>query len=445
MGFYSRKNRPSTWGSIQGNITSQLDLISLITSSAGVPYSGATTDVDLGTFNFTTTGAGTFGSLMVNGLATFNDPSIPGTNMLFYDGSGPAGNFNWNVGLNEFNFYVSDPLNISSVATTITSYSGPLTLIGGSEIDFWLYGTPRVKMTGGGETSWGDGQTTAFISGEGIYGAPATAGGFSNIATGFNVLLGTPSWALNAYGSSNFGGSTSGVTVMNGDGVKGPPNTAQWITNSNGVDMFLGTNYPAGGPYAIYVTSGKTALDNRAIVTDGAGTMTFAGDINLRGTNYYNNVNIGQGNVGSCLINSRSVVVGNQIGMYGSVAVAVGYGAAVYGDYGVSLGIGAVSGNFSTALGNQASANYIGSTAIGVAATATQNNEMIFATYNGSSVITQLDIKNGIADFIGNIIKPVQHATTGAPSYVKGAIYFDTTLNKLRVGGATAWETVTSL
>ena len=31
-----------------------------------------------------------------------------------------------------------------------------------------------------------------------------------------------------------------------------------------------------------------------------------------------------------------------------------------------------------------------------------------------------------------------------APPYVKGALYFDTTLNKLRIGGATAWETVTS-
>ena len=31
------------------------------------------------------------------------------------------------------------------------------------------------------------------------------------------------------------------------------------------------------------------------------------------------------------------------------------------------------------------------------------------------------------------------------PTYVKGAMYFDTTLNKLRIGGATAWETVTSV
>jgi hypothetical protein len=42
------------------------------------------------------------------------------------------------------------------------------------------------------------------------------------------------------------------------------------------------------------------------------------------------------------------------------------------------------------------------------------------------------------------LIYPLQAPTASAPAYVKGALYFDTTLNKLRVGGATAWETVTS-
>ena len=36
------------------------------------------------------------------------------------------------------------------------------------------------------------------------------------------------------------------------------------------------------------------------------------------------------------------------------------------------------------------------------------------------------------------------YTTALAPTYAKGALYFDTTLNKLRVGGATAWETITS-
>lgn len=45
----------------------------------------------------------------------------------------------------------------------------------------------------------------------------------------------------------------------------------------------------------------------------------------------------------------------------------------------------------------------------------------------------------------GGLFFPVQAPTASAPAYVKGAIYFDTTLNKLMVGGATAWETVTSI
>lgn len=42
------------------------------------------------------------------------------------------------------------------------------------------------------------------------------------------------------------------------------------------------------------------------------------------------------------------------------------------------------------------------------------------------------------------VLFPVQAATASAPSYVKGGLYFDTTLNKLRIGGAAGWETITS-
>jgi hypothetical protein len=51
-------------------------------------------------------------------------------------------------------------------------------------------------------------------------------------------------------------------------------------------------------------------------------------------------------------------------------------------------------------------------------------------------------VRAAIWRFNGTFL-PVQLAS--APAYEKGAIYFDTTLNKLRVGGATAWETITSV
>ena len=43
-----------------------------------------------------------------------------------------------------------------------------------------------------------------------------------------------------------------------------------------------------------------------------------------------------------------------------------------------------------------------------------------------------------------SVVFPVQKPTASAPTYVEGGIYYDTTLHKLRVGGATGWETVTS-
>ena len=39
---------------------------------------------------------------------------------------------------------------------------------------------------------------------------------------------------------------------------------------------------------------------------------------------------------------------------------------------------------------------------------------------------------------------PLQKATASAPTYVKGAIYFDLTLKKLRIGGVSAWESLHS-
>jgi hypothetical protein len=45
---------------------------------------------------------------------------------------------------------------------------------------------------------------------------------------------------------------------------------------------------------------------------------------------------------------------------------------------------------------------------------------------------------------VDGLIFPVMATTAAAPAYVIGGMYFDTTLNKLRVGGASGWETVTS-
>lgn len=38
-----------------------------------------------------------------------------------------------------------------------------------------------------------------------------------------------------------------------------------------------------------------------------------------------------------------------------------------------------------------------------------------------------------------------KHATAGAPAYAEGRVYYDTTTHKLTVGGASGYETVTSV
>lgn len=78
-------------------------------------------------------------------------------------------------------------------------------------------------------------------------------------------------------------------------------------------------------------------------------------------------------------------------------------------------------------------------------------------TSNATANIYFTDLVNGVVPLLltagagvngkvtlGSVLYPVQAATASAPAYVKGGLYFDTTLNKLRVGGAAAWETVTS-
>ena len=68
-----------------------------------------------------------------------------------------------------------------------------------------------------------------------------------------------------------------------------------------------------------------------------------------------------------------------------------------------------------------------------------------FGFRNATDSITTLIITSGGDGIFAGRIFPQQAVTASAPAYSKGAMYFDTTLNKLRIGGATAWETVTSV
>ena len=90
----------------------------------------------------------------------------------------------------------------------------------------------------------------------------------------------------------------------------------------------------------------------------------------------------------------------------------------------------AVSGDLTASIGNLV----VGTSGKGL--TTGSSIPLGFGTNGGTAAMT-LNTTGTLSVF--------QATTAAAPTYVKGAMYFDTTLNKLRIGGATAWETVTSV
>jgi hypothetical protein len=83
--------------------------------------------------------------------------------------------------------------------------------------------------------------------------------------------------------------------------------------------------------------------------------------------------------------------------------------------------------------------NVIGSTDIvqnRILAHSTQTSNI--ATWETSASVVLVKI-SGTGVFF-----PVQATTASAPAYVLGGMYYDTTLSKLRIGGVSGWETVTS-
>jgi hypothetical protein len=96
------------------------------------------------------------------------------------------------------------------------------------------------------------------------------------------------------------------------------------------------------------------------------------------------------------------------------------------------------------------------------AAAAALMNEASSAT-NPTLIPNVVDFTTGLASEGAGILNLITAATTKAkvtadgailltgiptataPAYVEGGIYYDTTLHKLRVGGAAGWETITSV
>lgn len=164
------------------------------------------------------------------------------------------------------------------------------------------------------------------------------------------------------------------------------------------------------------------------------------------------NVAIGQYSLFSATIGAQNVAIGDQT-MYkvldGQNNIGLGQQAMYQLTSGSNnIGIGYWAGFGTTGAGAVTTGS--NNICIGVQtrlSVATDVNEVVLgyqAIGNGSNTVT-LGNTSHTDTFVFGRVRIPQYTTAGAPAYVKGAMYFDTTLNKLRIGGATAWETVTSV
>jgi hypothetical protein len=258
-------------------------------------------------------------------------------------------------------------------------------------------------------------------------------------------------------------GTTNQVTVTNGDGVSGNPTLSLPQDIHTGASpTFAGLEiYPTGvtpaisSPYmGTAIFSSGTGYTNSGLYVQHAsdaatGDRPVVGAIRSRGT----------------LSTPTGVVNGDELFSFLPAAydgTALQYPAMI--DFNVDNVVssgsiptridfktGSASGNRTTRLSISSS----GVTTITGTLTSATDSTYTLGTSSlyWSNTYTDKIFVNSTATIDGatagqlkvtGLFMPVQATTAGAPAYVKGAMYFDTTLNKLRIGGATAWETVTS-
>jgi len=196
-------------------------------------------------------------------------------------------------------------------------------------------------------------------------------------------------------------------------------------------------------------------------LTTGSNNSAFGYDVLKAITNGNNNTGFGF----NCLSALSTGSENNSFGYLcfnnltsGSANVTFGVGAARF----IADGVTALTtcnqsiflGNLTKALANNSlNEIVIGHNAIGngnnsatlgastITKTILRGNVLIGTTTDNG--VDKLQVNGNIKSF-GTIV--LGSFTTGTePAYVQGAMYFNTTLNKMRVGGATTWETVTSL
>jgi hypothetical protein len=267
---------------------------------------------------------------------------------------------------------------------------------------------------GSGATGTGENQ---IVIGANVTGQGENTVNIGNDSTTFTYLKGnvtTPSLA-------------SGAIVTNDSFFCTLPSDASksfTVSNTGASTINLGIMNVGSGAINIGRSTGTT--DSQAVNIGGVGNQ-----INVGASSGASTINIGGTTATGTIILGRSTglqTVNIQTGTTGSGSTFIG-GTSATG--GITLGRSTVTQTVSIATGSTASTR-VKSVNIGTGSLAGSSTDILIGSTSGTSTTT-----------IQGYFKPT--ALASAPTYVKGAVYFDTTLNKLRVGGATTWETITSV
>jgi hypothetical protein len=399
------------------------------------------------TFNLPTASAANRGALSSTDWSTFNNkftlPALTSGSVLFSNGTTIAqdnSNLFWDDTNNRLGIGTNAPANTLDVNGT-ARVSGVVTIgdTGGSAYDFQIRKSTsviaRIRSTNSSDSAIYEVQNNLTT------GVSLTARGSTASVLGFIQ----PNEAA-LYANIPINIATSGSPISLGIGST----RSIYITTTNNV--LVGTTTDSG--FRLDVNG--TARINTLTIGLGLGQVATntvigvsAGGSNTTGSaNFFGGYNAGFNNLGG----ARNTAVGN-LALYSN---QTGNNNNAFGDFSfASLNTGsnnAAYGQFSgrwIANGSTALTNTNNSVFIGVDSRANANSEtnQIVIGYQaigaGSNTAT-LGNTSIVDTILRGRINLQQYATGSRPTYVKGALIYDSTLGKLVVGGNAGWEVVTS-
>lgn len=318
--------------------------------------------------------------------------------------------------------------------------------------------------------------------------AIASTGTGSVVLSASPTLTGTVSLPLSSFGatSTTIGNTATNVTIgqPNTDvnntitigNITATPNGGSFSTINIGASAYSDID-TSGGPTITNIL-GDCNFDPSAFITFGNGTfssgLTVNGTLNASGALILGGATTPNQSIASAQTSGNLTIGGltNQSGTIslggtaGTGVITIGRSTAAQTiNIGVSvvptlitktinIGTGANSATSTSNITVGGTAGFgtltfgqsVNAQTVNIATGANTGVKTVNIGTNASSAATNITInattKTSTTTVQGYFKPP---ALASAPTYVKGAVYFDTTLNKLRVGGATTWETITSI